>query len=252
MRIVHCSDWHGNTHTLPAADIYFLTGDMLPNFRPHRIEVPGGQIVEWQPDLELLGEPRQVKPSGVLITLRLDHAHEAQMQERYMAFRGHGYVRKLMGNPKAPVVICRGNHDFTSLAPMVEGGPIYEIGHDPFQMHEVEGLRVGGFRGMGKHRGRWADEFSEEEFARRVAALPADLDVLVTHNPPCGLLDRMPDKEQLQWISLGSPALLSYHLERVKPLKAHLFGHIHESRGMRRLGGTMYSNAATNYNVINL
>ena len=251
MRIVHCSDWHGKVFRLPKADLYVLTGDMLPNFRPHEIEVPGGHIVEWQPDMELLGETSEKKPEGVLRSLRLDHDHEAHMQRQFLAHMGYGYVRDMMDSPEAPVVVCRGNHDFTSLEPMVAGGPVYEIDHDPGQVHTIDLMRIGGFRGMGKHRGRWADEFSEAEFERRVAALPKDLDILVTHNPPCGILDRMPEKEGLQWISLGSPALLTYHLTKPR-LSAHLFGHIHESYGMKVIGRTVYSNAAMGFNVFDL
>jgi Icc-related predicted phosphoesterase len=255
MRIVHCSDWHGKTMPLPEADIYFMTGDMLPNFRPHVIEVPGGGRVEWQPSLELIGQAQPPMPKGNLITLRLDHQHEERMQVAYLDYMGLGYVRRLLGSPKAPVVVCRGNHDFTSLSPMVAGdGLTYAITNDPTKVLEVAGLKVGGFRGMGLHRGRWSDEFSEDEFARRVAQLPAELDVLVTHNPPCGILDRMPAKndDTNQWISLGSPALLKYHLERKHPLKAHLFGHIHESYGTYHANGTTYSNAAPWFNVIDL
>lgn len=177
------------------------------------------------------------------------------MQEAYLAHKGLGYVRRLLGSPNAPVVVCRGNHDFTSLSPMVGGGGlVYAITNDPTRAQAVAGLRVGGFRGMGKHRGRWSDEFSEDEFARRVAQLPIGLDVLVTHNPPCGILDRMPAKNDgtNQWVSLGSPALLDYHMQRTHTLKAHLFGHIHESYGMYRAKGTVYSNAATGFNVIDL
>lgn len=254
MRIVHCSDWHGKTVRLPKADLYVITGDMLPNFRRHVIELPGGHTVEWQPDMKLVGGAPEKKPRGNLITLKLDPAHEAKMQARYLSHKGTGYLRDLMGSPNAPVVVCRGNHDFTSLVPMVLGGPVFDICHDPDRTHSVCGLRIGGFRGMTKHRGRWSDEFSEAEFKRRVAALPSDLDVLVTHNPPCGILDRIPDKDKYnpQWISIGSTSLLTYHLSRPGTLKAHLFGHIHESYGMKTMRNTVYSNAATGYNVIDL
>jgi hypothetical protein len=141
---------------LPEADIYFMTGDMLPNFRPHVIEAPGGGRVEWQPSLELIGEPRSPKPEGNLITMRLDHQHEEKMQEEYLAHMGLGYVRRLLGSPKAPVVVCRGNHDFTDISPMVAGGPgrTYEVTNDPTKVLDVAGLKVGGFRGMGLHRGQ--------------------------------------------------------------------------------------------------
>lgn len=53
--------------------------------------------------------------------------------------------------------------------------------------------------------------------------IPIDTDVLITHGPPHGILDkgingRFGDK----W--------LAYNINRVKPM-VHIFGHIHESRG---------------------
>lgn len=32
MRIVHCSDWHGDWQKLPHADLYVITGDMFDNY----------------------------------------------------------------------------------------------------------------------------------------------------------------------------------------------------------------------------
>jgi Icc-related predicted phosphoesterase len=258
MKVVHLSDWHGKAFDLPEADVYFITGDMLPNFRPHVIEVEGGSKVEWQPNMEMIGPVTAPKPAGVTMALRLDHGHEARMQTLYLKHNGLGYLRCRMKSPQAPVVVCRGNHDFVSIAPMVLGGdssfgPVYEVSNDPTRTFDVAGLKVGGFRGMTKHRGRWSDEFSEDEFSRRADLLPKDLDILVTHNPPCGIRDRMPAKDGTdQWISLGSPALLDYHMQRKHTLRAHLFGHIHESYGTYHAQGTVYSNAATSFNVIDL
>jgi Icc-related predicted phosphoesterase len=254
MKIVHASDWHGKTFELPEADLYIISGDMLPNFRPHIIEVKSGSHVEWQPDMELLGEDTKPKPNGVTVNLRLDHRHEAKMQGLYRIHKGFGHIRRLMKSPDAPVVVCRGNHDFVSLYPLVLGGPTFEVSNDPTRVFDVLGLRVGGFRGMTKHRGRWSDEFSEAEFSRRVNALPSNLDILVTHNPPCGILDRIPNKNDGtdQWVSIGSPALLDYHMRRAHKLKAHTFGHVHESYGLYEAQGTTYSNAATGINIFDV
>ena len=68
------------------------------------------------------------------------------------------------------------------------------------------------------------------------AAIPDDTDVLVTHTPPYGILDRDGS------ILYGSRVLL----ERVSTIRPclHLFGHIHKAHGMTNDGMTVFSNAA--------
>ena len=67
-------------------------------------------------------------------------------------------------------------------------------------------------------------------------AIPEDTDVLVTHTPPYGILNRDGS------ILYGSRVLL----ERVRTIRPrlHLFGHIHKSQGITSDGVTVFSNAA--------
>ena len=68
------------------------------------------------------------------------------------------------------------------------------------------------------------------------AAIPDDTDVLVTHTPPYGILDRDGS------ILYGSRVLL----ERVRTIRPrlHLFGHIHKAHGTTSDVVTVFSNAA--------
>lgn len=68
------------------------------------------------------------------------------------------------------------------------------------------------------------------------AAIPDDTDVLVTHTPPYGILDRDGS------ILYGSRVLL----ERVRTIRPrlHLFGHIHKAHGTTNDEVTIFSNAA--------
>ncbi|MCL7421771.1 MAG: hypothetical protein M8364_12785 [Methylobacter sp.] len=79
------------------------------------------------------------------------------------------------------------------------------------------------------------------------AKIPEDIDVLITHTPPYGILDKIDDGE-----SVGCEDL-SEALKRVKP-KIHVFGHIHESYGVLEQDGTIYVNASLNngyYHLVN-
>uniref|UniRef100_A0A2P2HYZ2 Metallophosphoesterase MPPED2-like n=1 Tax=Hirondellea gigas TaxID=1518452 RepID=A0A2P2HYZ2_9CRUS len=70
-------------------------------------------------------------------------------------------------------------------------------------------------------------------------AIPAGVDVLLTHGPPLGHGD-------LTWrgIRAGCVELLNTVQNRVKP-KYHVFGHIHEGYGITTDGKIIYINAST-------
>ena len=249
MRIVHFSDWHGDAFDLPPGDLYACTGDMLPNFRIFDVDLKDGGKAEWEDNLDLLGETLRPQPAGPFVKRPPDSAREAHLQTRYLAHKGHGHLRARFGTPGAPVACCRGNHDFVGIAPLFAGGPVFEIGEDPERVWEILGLRIGGVRGVKRHRGRWSDELDAAEFDDRARRLPSDLDVLVTHAPPEGILDEIPGE------SIGSPALRAYvarHDPSLPPLRAHLYGHVHEAKGKVAFGGTVFSNASRGWNVIDI
>jgi uncharacterized protein len=80
-------------------------------------------------------------------------------------------------------------------------------------------------------------EWSDEEMAPRLAAIPAgEINILVTHAPALnGGADRLPNG-----IGCGSKALADF-LQVAKPV-LHLCGHIHEARGIYEFGETRIVN----------
>jgi Icc-related predicted phosphoesterase len=66
---------------------------------------------------------------------------------------------------------------------------------------------------------------TEEELASKFSLIPDDVDILVTHSPPIGVLDRTIDNRFVGSISLSA------QLGFLNNLKIHVFGHIHESHG---------------------
>lgn len=66
--------------------------------------------------------------------------------------------------------------------------------------------------------------------------IPGDTDILITHGPPAGILDRN---------SAGEPTGcedLRLVVDRIKP-RVHIFGHIHEAYGVEEHDGTIFVNA---------
>ena len=85
----------------------------------------------------------------------------------------------------------------------------------------------------------WAFNLERGEPLRKVwAKIPEDTDVLITHGPPHGILDRTIHGE------LAGCEELVKRVDAVKP-KLHLFGHIHEGYGTEQRGDTLFVNAST-------
>ena len=76
------------------------------------------------------------------------------------------------------------------------------------------------------------------EIAKKWALIPQDTDVLITHGPPRGILDKT-----LEGDYVGCEELLRA-VKRVNP-KIHCFGHIHEGYGMMDRYNTCFINAST-------
>jgi Icc-related predicted phosphoesterase len=84
--------------------------------------------------------------------------------------------------------------------------------------------------------GEWAYQAKEEDIFRVVANL--ETHILISHGPAYGILDEvLPFYE-----SVGSTVLRNY-IEMHQP-KLLLHGHIHESRGVRKIGNTYVINAS--------
>ncbi len=85
------------------------------------------------------------------------------------------------------------------------------------------------------------------ELRKKWDLIPAQVDVLITHSPPHGVLDRTPKGEKV-----GCEELLAA-TERTRP-RLHVFGHVHESYGVQRFGRTLLvnaSNCTSRYQPIN-
>lgn len=105
-------------------------------------------------------------------------------------------------------------------------------------MTEVAGLKIYG--------APWQPEFCDWAFnlkrgwplKEKWEAVPAGVDILVTHGPPLGILDYSRFSQQ----HVGCEDLRR-EIDRIKP-RLHVFGHIHGGYGISRLGDTVFVNAA--------
>lgn len=91
-----------------------------------------------------------------------------------------------------------------------------------------EGIEIGGVKFYGSPWQlpfmNWAFNLPDEDLSRKFERIPNDVDVLITHSPPYGILDSVNGREHL-----GSKSLLE-RVYQVKP-RYHIFGHIHHGYG---------------------
>lgn len=125
------------------------------------------------------------------------------------------------------IFIC-GNHDGCLYGAGIEGldGNVHYLCNSGV---EIEGVRFYGVP-------MFMEDCVTARQSRNISRIPGDTDVLITHDPPYGILD-FDDN-----IHYGSDELLK-RISEIKP-RYHLFGHIHAGNGQVTLGATTYVNSA--------
>jgi len=136
-------------------------------------------------------------------------------------------------------VLIAGNHDFffehstsREIKKMIPEG----INYLNDSGVEIDGMRIWGSPVQPWFKD-WAFNRSEKIIVRHWNEIPNDTDILITHVPPQNILDKNGRSE-----SCGCPHLTA-RVKEVNP-QYHIFGHIHESYGMIKKGGTTFVNSS--------
>lgn len=218
MRVLHISDTHGDEfwkkNSLAGIDAVIHTGDLHRN---------------WTRGFRSIEEP---------------------FQETWSMQNAPDIVRWLEGRP---IVGVQGNHDFFSLYKILArlGANAYDL--SACGVFEHRGVRFGGFPAIPTINGEWNHERIEPEIGYYLSQLLGrDLDVLLTHAPPMGILDgcEIPFGND----HIGSQATHDLLFSgRYPRLRYHLFGHCHSSAGRaKRVGPIEFFNAATSQHRIEI
>lgn len=83
---------------------------------------------------------------------------------------------------------------------------------------------------------------TEEELAEKFKLIPDDIDILITHSPPYGVLDELEGDAHPKHV--GSKSLTSKIKSMKNPPKIIIFGHVHEAYGFKNSLYTQFINAS--------
>ena len=125
-------------------------------------------------------------------------------------------------------VIIAGNHDtsiesrFFTKKDFKDRGIIY-LEHE---LIEIEGIKIFGSPYTPEYH-NWAFNRSRNKLGRIWDSIPDDIDVLITHGPPKGILDSASRGKNLNEHA-GCSALLKRVL-KIQP-KIHIMGHLHDNQ----------------------
>lgn len=138
---------------------------------------------------------------------------------------------------KHKVIIC-GNHDFPFERQPAEAQALIT---NAIYLQD-EAVTIEGIKFYGSPWSPWFHNWAfnlhrGEPLREKWELIPEDTDVLITHGPPMGILDKT-------WAGqhVGCEELTP-RVQAIQP-KLHLFGHIHEAAGHQRIDGTLYVNGS--------
>lgn len=161
------------------------------------------------------------------------------------------FAKWMANQPHKHKLVVFGNHDrFEALTPIRKSaiGFLLDAGITYLQDSsiEIDGIKIYG--------SPFSPRFYDWSFnidrglasEKKWAQIPDDVIILITHSPPYGILDEVPkglwfDEEVLEHV--GCRDLLN-RISELKQLKAHCFGHLHYSSGVKVINDITFANCA--------
>ena len=142
------------------------------------------------------------------------------------------------GRQSFGLILCiGGNHDFALQARVGVRDPVFRNA----TYLQDRSVRYGDLTFYGTpwvpELESWAFYLPPAQMRERWRQIPDTTDILITHSPPRGILDRNSDGE-----SCGCPSL-RLRVAQIVP-RLHCFGHVHASAGALALDDTMFVNAS--------
>lgn len=171
----------------------------------------------------------------------LIHAGDLASLGNFHEFRAVGQWFKEIKYKFKHIIIIGGNHDFSL---MINSRLTLQEHFDPEIIYlEDKSIVIDGVKFYGSP---WSPQFydwafmkDDDSLAPHWAAIDEDTDVLITHTPPHGILDK-----NSTGFNCGSRTLYQ-RVKQLKNLKHHIFGHIHHSYGKETIDDVCFHNVCS-------
>jgi len=171
-------------------------------------------------------------PDGDLLLHAGDLSHKGTAKEIVKVNEWFGTL------PHPHKVVIAGNHDFLfEQAPEQARALLTNVHYIEDEMIEIEGIKIWGSPITPKFLRYAFNRKRGEEIRAYWQQIPEETDILITHGPPYGVLDRTFFGRRVGCKDLTA------ELPRIQP-KLHLFGHIHEARGKVNQDNITFVNAS--------
>jgi len=184
---------------------------------------------------------KNIKPCDVFIIagdIFSNYSYESHIDARKQFTKLEKFNKIITEIPAKHVIVVAGNHDW-----------VFEYQKQRylnlnFIYLQDDGIEIDGIHFWGTP---WQPEFCNwafnlpregDKIKEYFSMIPDKTNILITHSPPFGILDQTIFKEQV-----GSKILLD-KIKKLPNLKAHIFGHIHESYGEVIKNGIRFLNAS--------
>lgn len=222
IKFVFISDTHGlhNSLDLPSGDVLVHSGDVCGHGSRREVE----RFLEW------FDSQRQFKHK---IFIAGNHDRFLEVDEQSPTFFNQNYQQERQQEVDS----------------VLSGSDIIYLNDSA---HNIEGLKLWGSP-ITPFFNNWAfNRQRGKEIKKHWDLIPHDTDILITHGPPHGILDKVFSLHPSPEHNVGCRELKSA-LDKIKPV-IHVFGHIHEGYGMSMQKNTLYLNASVvnrRYEVVN-
>jgi predicted phosphohydrolase len=147
-----------------------------------------------------------------------------------------------IAQPHSHKIVVAGNHDWQFQTNKEEARQLF-CSYPGVYYLEDNAIMINKFL---IHGSPWQPEFCNWAFnlprgellARKWENISHEVDILITHSPPAGIMD-----ENAYGQSCGCQDLKK-RISHLKSLKLHVFGHIHEGYGRKTIDNITYVNAS--------
>ncbi len=179
--------------------------------------------------------------------------HAGDLTQKGKISEALNFLKWFKSQPARFKIFIAGNHDFCFDQNFLDENLQNELASNDIYYLNDSGCVIEGLKFWGSPITPWFHDWAfnrnrGSEIKNHWDLIPSDVDILITHGPLFGVLDKTWRRQ-----NVGCEDLTKIILEekKFKNLKLHVCGHIHEDKGVKNLQGICFINASSvNLNIL--